>query len=273
VQPECWHAEQVAAEEPQLRATFNAVAELYDRVRPTYPSRLITDLVCLCGLGPHSRVLEIGPGTGQLTPALAAHGCSIEAVELGLDLAVIARANLASFPRVHVSIAAFEQWPRPPDPFDIAVAATSFHWIDPQIRVAKSAAALRPGGALATIATRHVAGGTADFFAEVQTCYRRWDPSTPADLQLPTPKNIEFDRETDGFNEFEPAIFRRYEQEVEYSTSTYADILRTYSATQVLPPSVREGLLDCITTLINQRYDGIVVKRYLFELRVARRRS
>jgi hypothetical protein len=78
-------------------------------------------------------------------------------------------------------------------------------------------------------------------------------PFHPADVQLPTPNTIEFDRETDGFNKFERAIFRRYEQEIEYSTSAYAETLRTYSATQALPPSVREGLIGCITTLINQR--------------------
>lgn len=262
----------MAAEQPQLRESFNDVAELYDRVRPTYPPGLIDDLVALYGLDRHSRVLEIGPGTGQLTKALAQHGCSIQAIELGPDLATIARANLASFPRVHVSVAAFEQWPLPPAPFDVVVAATAFHWIDPQVRVAKSAAALRLGGTLATIATHHIAGGTAGFFVEAQTCYRHWDPATPADFQLPAPHNIEFDRESDSSNEFEPAIFRRHERDIRYSATAYADTLRTYSATRTLPLSARESLIDCITELINQRYGGFVVKRYLHELRIARRR-
>lgn len=251
------HAEQVAAEQSQLRATFNAVAELYDRVRPTYPSRLITDLVFLCGLGPHSRVLEIGPGTGQLTKALAAHGCSIEAVELGPDLAVIARANLASFPRAHVSIAAFEQWPLPPDPFDVVVAATSFHWIDPQVRVAKSAAALRPGA--------------------------RWPPSPPVTSPVePLSFSPRF-RPVTGAGTPPPQPTSSYRHHTTSSTTAkptapmnsnpQSSTIRTYAATQALPPSVREGLIDCITTLITEHYGGTVLKRYLFELRVARRRS
>ncbi len=262
----------MAAEQSQLRETFNDVAELYDQVRPTYPPGLIDDLVALCGLRPQSRVLEIGPGTGQLTKALAEQGCSIEAIELGPDLAAIARRNLTSFPRVHVSVAAFEDWPLPPEPFDAVVAATAFHWLDPKVRVFKSAAALRLGGGLATIATHHVAGGTADFFADVQTCYEYWDPSTPAGLLSPSHK-IEFDREPDSSDHFEPAIFRRYEHDIRYSASVYTDTLRTYSTTRALPPSSREGLIDCITTLINQRYGGFVLKRYLYELRIARRCS
>jgi hypothetical protein len=47
------------------------------------------------------------------------------------------------------------------------------------VRVVKAADALRPGGALATVTTHHVAGGDQSFFAEVQDCYVRWDPETP----------------------------------------------------------------------------------------------
>ncbi|MCW2974924.1 MAG: methyltransferase, partial [Actinomycetia bacterium] len=69
-----------------LRAPFDRVAELYDRARPTYPSDLIVDVAAL---GP--RVLEIGPGTGQATRALAERGAQVTAVELGKSLAELAR--------------------------------------------------------------------------------------------------------------------------------------------------------------------------------------
>ncbi|MDQ0935322.1 tRNA A58 N-methylase Trm61 [Streptomyces turgidiscabies] len=62
-----------------LRDTFDEAAQLYDRARPRYPQALVADLVRAAGLGPGSRVLEIGPGTGQLTVALAASGCRITA--------------------------------------------------------------------------------------------------------------------------------------------------------------------------------------------------
>jgi ubiquinone/menaquinone biosynthesis C-methylase UbiE len=55
-------------------AVFNEVAELYDRVRPTYPGELFEDLVAITGLGQQSSVLEVGCGTGQATRSLAALG-------------------------------------------------------------------------------------------------------------------------------------------------------------------------------------------------------
>ena len=73
----------------RLRATFDQAAELYDRARPRYPAALFDDLAGLTGIGPGSRVLEIGPGTGQATVTLAERGCRVVAVELGADLAAV----------------------------------------------------------------------------------------------------------------------------------------------------------------------------------------
>jgi hypothetical protein len=51
--------------------------------------------------------------------------------------------------------------------------ATAWHWLDPRTRVAKAVRALPPGGALATISTHHVAGGTERYLTELQVAYRR----------------------------------------------------------------------------------------------------
>src|SRR5690349_21421644 len=131
-----------------------------------------------------ARVLEIGCGTGQATVALAEQGYRIVAVELGPDMAAVARRNLARFSSVEVITAAFEDWPLPDEPFDVVFSATAFHWIDPAIRVSKSADALRPGGVLATVMTEHIAGGSEAFFVAAQDCYERFDPATPPGLRL-----------------------------------------------------------------------------------------
>jgi SAM-dependent methyltransferase len=114
------------------------------------------------------------------------------AVELGADLAAVARRNLARFPQVQVITAAFEDWPLPAEPFDVVLVATAFHWIDPAVRVSKAAAdALRPDGVLATIATHHIAGGDQAFFVRAQACYERWDPDTPpGGARLPTAAEV-----------------------------------------------------------------------------------
>ena len=73
----------------------------------------------------------------------------------------------------------------------------------------------------------------------------------------------------DRSGRFGPAVFRRYEWEVAYSTAQYIDTLLTYSGHRALAPERRQGLLACIADLIDSHYGGQIRKRYLSELRVA----
>jgi SAM-dependent methyltransferase len=259
----------------RLSRIFDEDAQLYDRARPGYPTELYDDLAELAGVCTGSRVLEVGCGTGQATVPLAARGCRITAVEAGSRMAAIARRNLAGASAVEVVTADFESWPLPEEPFDAVVSATAFHWIDPAVRMAKAADALRPGGALAVVRSQHVAGGTEEFFVKVQRCYERFDPATPPGLRPPAAADIDGSdhaEEVARSGRFGPTVFRRYEQDLTYATSEYLELLRTYSGHRALPEGARKGLLECVAGLIDGEYGGRVTKRYLIELGVSRRR-
>jgi SAM-dependent methyltransferase len=257
-----------------LRGTFDEAPELYDRARPGYPEAVFEDLATLARLRPGSRVLELGCGTGQATVPLATRGFEVVAVELGAGLAEIARRNLVAFPAVEVVTAAFEEWPLPLAAFDAVVAATSFHWLDPEVRLDKVAAALRPGGAVALISTHHVAGGDGPFFAEVQRCYETWMPGTPKGLRLPDAGDVPHQdaNEVEACGHFTKPTIRRYERGLSYTTREYRDLLLSYSGHRALALDVREGLLACIGELIDTRFGGCIAKRYMTELTVADRR-
>lgn len=261
-----------AQDRERLRRTFGIDAERYDRVRPSYPAELFDELADMACMGLDCRVLEIGPGTGQATQALAERGCGLIGIELSLALAAVAERRLAAYPNAEIVVAAFEEWPLPAEPFDTVVSATAFHWLDPAVRVAKAADALRPGGALATIGTHHIAGGTAGFFIEVQDCYERWDPPKPPGLRLLDADAIPRDSsELDSSGRFGPATFRRYEWDIAYSTAAYRDLLLSYSGHIDMESTAQEGLLDCIGELMETRYGDRIEKRYMAELRVARK--
>src|SRR4051812_8498694 len=125
------------ADRDQLRRTFDAVAERYAAIRPGYLPQTVDDLVELAGLTPGDRVLEIGCGTGQLTVPLAERGLAVTAVELGAGLAAVARRRLADHPAARVVVGAFEDVELEPGSFDLVVAATAFHWIDPAVRLTR----------------------------------------------------------------------------------------------------------------------------------------
>ena len=99
------------------RSWFDEVAEIYDRVRPLYPTRLFDDLLTYLGRDPERlaplAVVEIGPGTGQATAPLLARGMTVTAVEPGPRLAAYLRRKLADEPRLTVLNDRFEDAPLP----------------------------------------------------------------------------------------------------------------------------------------------------------------
>ncbi len=125
------------------RRLFGADVDAYERGRPGHPPRVYELLVERCGLAPGTRVLEVGPGTGQATRRLLELGADVLAVEPDERLA----AHLPSaVGEVAVLNQPLEDAELPPESFDVAVAASSFHWIDEETGLGRVAAALRPGG-------------------------------------------------------------------------------------------------------------------------------
>jgi SAM-dependent methyltransferase len=254
---------------------FNEIAALYDRARPLYPQAVIDDLLALTGVQAGDHVLEIGCGTGQITVPLAERGLRITALEPGPDLAAIARGKLAAYPDALVVERRFEDYDLPPEPFDLVVSATAFHWVDPGIRVAKSAAALKPGGHLAIIQTHWGIGTYRDAFGvRSQFCYERWEPETEPGFVLPVIADMPATcPELDDSPRFASVEHRRYEQVNHYSTATYLDLLRTFSNFLGLDAAARAGLLTCLGQLIDAEFDGNLERSDTRDLWLARATS
>jgi SAM-dependent methyltransferase len=249
----------------RLRETFGSVAELYDRARPGYPAAVFDDLGELARLEPGSRVLEIGPGSGNATVELVRRGYAVTGVELSGALAERARRKLASFPRAEIEVGDFEMWEPRVGGFDAVVAFTAFHWIAPELRYAKPAQLLRSGGALAVVHTHHVRNDD-PFWLTSQEDY---------DLVVPRPDSgpppLADDR---PWLEPDRALFpsleqRRYPVETEYAADEYIELIGTYSENIALPPARREELFRRLHARIAEQ--GTVRKLVVYELTVAYR--
>ncbi len=160
-----------------LGGVFNEVPELYDRVRPTYPDQLFTDLVAITGLDQGSLVLEVGCGTGQATRSLASFGCPLIAVESGHAMAELARRRLVAFGNVEIEIAAFEEWADAGRRFDVLVAAAAWHWVDPSIGWPRAHDVIRPDGWMALLGNVVVRQpGEVEVYAETADLHEHFSP-------------------------------------------------------------------------------------------------
>jgi SAM-dependent methyltransferase len=255
----------------RLKRIFDQDPALYDRARPRYPEQLFDDLFVLGGLEPGDAVLEIGCGTGQATSALARRGCRVVCVEIGEGLATVARRNLAQFPNVEVVTCAFERWESSGTAFSMVFAATSWHWLDPNVRYLKAASVLKSGGRLAIVSGGHAfPEGFDSFFTDIQACYNaigegvgQWPPARPNDVASESA-----DIERSGL--FGEVHVRRYLRAIEYTASEYIDLLNTYSDHRSIEPSRRDPLYAEIRRQIDARSGGRIRKHYLNILNVAR---
>jgi len=261
-------------ESGRRRESFDAVADYYNVYRSPYPQQVVETVIAVSNLHHGSRVLEIGCGTGQLSVPLAQHGIDLLALELGSHLAAHARRNLKRFPNVHVEVSSFEAWPLPSQQFNAVVSASAFHWLDPAVRFSKSAQALHPGGFLTILHVHHVRGGTPGFFAETQPYYLKWGLSEDLSFQPPAPEDVPtLYPELDHLPEFRAVEHHHFEIPRRHSTASYIGWLHTDSLVNSLDDQSRRGFLQDIEHLIEAKYNGQVVRNYVYAIIVAQRAS
>jgi SAM-dependent methyltransferase len=128
--------------------SFELVADLYERARPSYPQEAIDWLAGKVGLGNANKVLDLGAGTGKLTRALVGTGAHVIAVEPGDAM----RAELEhALPDVEALRGAAEAIPLPDQSVDCVAVGQAFHWFRQDEAIPELHRVLRPGGALALL--------------------------------------------------------------------------------------------------------------------------
>jgi ubiquinone/menaquinone biosynthesis C-methylase UbiE len=252
------------------RLTFNEFAYLYDKARHSCPEVLIEELIKETKSNTDSKLLEIGPGTGQATMSLAKRGLNITAVEVGNNLAEILKTKLKNYPDANVITGAFEDTEFPNEYYDLVYAATSFHWIKPESKFTKTHQILKPGGYLAIINGQQISDERDDFFEASQPVYNKYwhrDHENPFRL-----KKIN-DVEPAGIdvNLFELAYFKCFPVTISYNADEYCDLLFTDSEKIALPREKRINFVNEIWRLIINNFNNRIKRSYANSLTIARK--
>jgi ubiquinone/menaquinone biosynthesis C-methylase UbiE len=122
--------------------SFGAVAEAYDRGRPSYPAEAVAWLVG----GEAKVVLELGAGTGKLTRELVAQDHAVYATEPDAAMLAVLEERV---PGCSAKLAGAEEIPANDRSVDVVVAGQAFHWFDHEVALPEIARVLKPGGHLA----------------------------------------------------------------------------------------------------------------------------
>jgi SAM-dependent methyltransferase len=264
----------------QRRGLFSSDVVAYDTGRPGYPDRVYELLQQVCGLGTGSRVLEIGPGTGQATVDLLRHGATVTAVELGTEMAAALEAKYEG-QNLSVEVGAFEEVDLDPDSFDLIVAATSFHWIPPETGIPRCADLLRPGGWLALWWTYYGDPDRPDPFREAVTpIFEELAPSlidTFPGIAFAGAHPYALDAEAriaeiDASGRFGAVHHEAIPWTGRHTPAELRALFASYSPCLALPPADRAQVLDAIERLATDAFDGLVERPYLTLVYLAPRR-
>jgi SAM-dependent methyltransferase len=248
----------------QRSSWYSAAATAYNRVRPRYPVDLIQRAIELAQLPPKAKILEIGCGPGIATVEFARRGFSMVCVEPSLEMCQFAQQNCAEYPNVEIQNTSFEEWDLQTDSFDAVLAATSFHWIPPEIACPKAADALRDNCPLILL-WNVVPSPRYEVFQVLKEVYQNFVPSLAKYVRIEQDKlNLQAINQTViDSGRFQKLISDEFVYCITYNTDDYLMLLSTLSPYIALEPEARNALFAGLRAKIEQELGGAIALEHL----------
>jgi protein-L-isoaspartate O-methyltransferase len=237
---------------------FESRAREYATSRPPYPTALFELLKAVGVIGPGTRVLEVGAGSGMATREVVKAGSSVVAIEPGRDLA---RVLAQDHEGVSVIVATLEDAVLPTHSFDSVVAATSMHWVELSTSLPKLHAALRKGGRLAVWRHQFSDDSVAsEFRRRVQEIA---DARSVRASVRDRPNTSTVEELTAG-GWFEPVRTEYWRWSIELDTDKVRSLFRSF-------PGWTDAEIEAVSQAVVEDLGGIVTEHYQTVLHLLRR--
>ena len=238
------------------RSAFGDGASAYHAVRSGYPPELYEHLEARAG--PVEAILEIGPGSGLATEALMR-------LQPRRYIGVESDAGFVDFLRDRFRDEGVEFVCAPfpsgsvAGPFDLAVCAAAFHWLDPEPSLAALRDLLRPGGLWAMWWNSYLDETPDNPFAIAAMSIMRargvrFPPSFGVDghLALDRERQIGLLR-ANGFDDIEVGQWHHRRRFDPPAARAFFD---SFSFVRLLPAAEREALLTALGALVSEQFGG-----------------
>lgn len=231
----------------EKKSWYSTVAQTYDRARPRYPQALLQQVLELAKLSPQARILELGCGPGIATKAFAERGFRMVALEPSREAWAIAQHHCRTYPDVEVINSTFEEYAIAPHSFDAVLAASSFHWIAPEIRCQKAAAALKSSGKLILLWNVPPQPNQAVCEA-LRAVHEKHEPSLMNVISGRDHREdlTQFTQELEDSGLFTDIVFTHVMGEKTYSITDYLGLLSTLSPYIALEEKTRQDLFTAL---------------------------
>ncbi len=161
-----------AAEQNEFRKVFDTIPDAFDRYRPRYSEELFHSLIEYADIGPGTKVLELGPGTGQASEPVINTGCDYHAIELGEHLCRKMQEKYGQLANFHIVNDDFITHDFGGETYDLIYSAATIQWIPEEVAYGKTLSLLKPGGVLAMLLTNsEYRSGNEALYQRIQKLY------------------------------------------------------------------------------------------------------
>ncbi|HEV8527830.1 MAG TPA: class I SAM-dependent methyltransferase [Actinomycetes bacterium] len=236
---------------PERALSFGSVASAYERFRPGYPDELVDEVLAYASRAVRT-ALEIGAGTGKATRVFARRGIAVTATDP--DQAMLRELRKHVPEAVATVQATFEDLPLTPV-YDLAFAAASLHWTEPDHRWSRVAAMLKRDGIFASFGGQmHLADSDVERAVWAARSQFLADDEVPPPDGTPAGSPMQWPgTELAQSDQFTDVRQTSIERRATISARDYVGHLSTISAYLELPDPVREDVLGRILEVLPQR--------------------
>jgi SAM-dependent methyltransferase len=251
---------------------YSPVAEAYNKARPHYPQKLIEQVVEVAQLSTHSKILEVGCGPATATTSFAKLGYSMICLEPNPDFFKLAQQNCQPYPNVKIQNTSFEEWALDFNNFDAVLAASSFHWISPEVGYPKAANALTENGYLILLWNKELQPSY-EVYQSLSEVYQVHAPSLDRYEDRETQQRIlkELGSRIIDSGQFKDLRFGQLTSEVVYSADEYLTLLNTYSPYLKLVSQNKEALFTELKQRIENDFGGSLRLSYISAFHIAQK--
>lgn len=254
----------------QRKNWYSEVADAYNKTRPRYPRELINRTVELANLSKNTKILEIGCGPGTATTEFAKCGFSMVCLEPSQESCNLARKNCAAFPNVEIINTTFEEWELQENSFNTVLAATSFHWVSPEVGYPKLEKALKDDGNLILLWNKEPQPSY-EVYQILDEIYQKQVPSLSRYEARGTTERIlrELGENVVKSGLFKDLVFECVKCDRTYSIDDYLTLLSTLSPYIVLDSQQRDDLFNELRDALRKNLGDTIETSYLSAFHVA----
>lgn len=251
--------------------SFNKNIDSYIIARPGYPNEMYEKINIIKNINCESKILELGCGNGIATKEIIDKwNPYIIGIEPGNELYEKLKINLVDNKKIHLENIVYEDY-QSEECFDAIVSATSFHWMDKNIKYKKSYKLLKNNGVL-ILYWNYFANNNTEIEKIINELYIKYGferkIKSNEEIQNDKMKERNIEIESSGlFTVIENSIM---ENVILYSVDRYIELLKTFPDHSVeKKPKINE-MYDKIRIELS-KYNNEIYMKIRTNLIIARR--